>query len=610
MRCSPLPIAATCFALVLALVPAVRAQNTPARKVVEKADDLPRHTYALPKPPSVVLLDEAAINALAAAVKKNVLADLATHDIRDRTTLQRYKGTLLTLALLERDFAGVRNLVAELRALEEKPALKFTTGLVAEAWTTASLKRIDPSAFPRMLQADLTAAVTRLPWEVVQDSLKELKSGYEIRSDALILGLAKEQLDPAAAKTGEISGDLASQLLGMRNQLVTYLPYKNEIVAALAGVIASHKTVKPDRWTPTLVNLAANSTATPVVIGIWDSGTDIAVYKNNLYTAPDGSNGLAFDLHANPVPELLFPLTALKAPLPEMIARLKGFSDLKVSIDSPEAADLKKFMSGLKPEQIKATVEDLNIAGNWSHGSHVTGIAVAGNPFARVLVARITFDYRMVPELPTVAQAKKDGAAAQATVAAFKAAGVRVVNMSWGGSLRDVEDALEANGVSDAADRKKRAREIFDISHTALFDALKGAPEILFVAAAGNSDNNVKFDEFIPSSFQLPNMITVGAVDQAGEETSFSSFGPMVNVHANGYEVPSRIPGGTELNFSGTSMAAPQVTNLAAKLFALDPKLTPEAAKALILAGCQQAGRVNLVNPAKTITLLKPAAAK
>lgn len=262
------------------------------------------------------------------------------------------------------------------------------------------------------------------------------------------------------------------------------------------------------------------------------------------------------------MPEVLFPLNDLKAPLPKMIGRPKGFSDLKVALDTPEAADLKKFMSGLKPDQIKATIGDLNIVGNWSHGSHVIGIAVAGNPFARAMISRIIFDYRMVPEIPTAEQARKDGAAARATVAAFKAAGVRVVNMSWGGSLRDVEEALEANGASNADERKERAREIFDISHADLFNALQSAPEILFVAAAGNSDNNVKFDEFIPSSFQLPNMVTVGAVDKAGEETSFSSFGPVVNVHANGYEVPRRIPGGTELNFSGTSMAAPKSPTL------------------------------------------------
>ena len=47
------------------------------------------------------------------------------------------------------------------------------------------------------------------------------------------------------------------------------------------------------------------------------------------------------------------------------------------------------------------------------------------------------------------------------------------------------------SGVGDPAVRQKSAREIFDITRDALFTAIKNAPEILFVAAAGNSDNNV-----------------------------------------------------------------------------------------------------------------------
>ena len=82
----------------------------------------------------------------------------------------------------------------------------------------------------------------------------------------------------------------------------------------------------------------------------------------------------------------------------------------------------------------------------------------------------------MIPEKPTVEQARKDAAAYQAVVDYFKKAGVRVVNMSWGGSLKDVEDALEANGVADATERKKLSRQIFDISRDGLLAALKSAP--------------------------------------------------------------------------------------------------------------------------------------
>jgi hypothetical protein len=52
-------------------------------------------------------------------------------------------------------------------------------------------------------------------------------------------------------------------------------------------------------------------------------------------------------------------------------------------------------------------------------------------------------------------------------------------------------------------------------------------------------------------------------------------------------------------------MASPQVTNLAAKLFALDAALTPEEAKQLIIDGCEKTGRVNLISPKASVALLK-----
>jgi subtilisin family serine protease len=180
--------------------------------------------------------------------------------------------------------------------------------------------------------------------------------------------------------------------------------------------------------------------------------------------------------------------------------------------------------------------------------------------------------------------------------------------MSWGGSLQDVDEALEKNGVGNAEDRKKQAREIFDIGKNGLYDALKSAPAILFITAAGNSDNDVNFDEVIPSSFDLPNLVTVGAVDQAGEETSFTSFGKNVIAYADGFEVDSHIPGGSLLKLSGTSMASPEVTNLAAKLFALDPKLTPDDVIALIKQGLEPSkknAKILLLNPKKSIEALK-----
>jgi subtilisin family serine protease len=591
--------------MVFGLVDVARADvAAPERKKVEKADDLPRHTYSIKEAPSVLLGDPAAMAALAAEVRKDLEADLQAYDIEDRTTLQGFVATELALAMLHNDYAESLKKVAELQALQDKPSAKLTTGLTSKAWATAHLAGTGDTA--AAVQAALVASTQALPYDLVQNDLKALKGSYEIRTPSLLIGTAQQQFDPAAAKTGTISETVARTLVAMDNQIVNLLPYRQQIIAALETVVSAHAVVKPDLWTPRLVALGPDDKAQPVRIGIWDSGVDVADFKDRVFTDETGHHGFAFTLHDEPTPDLLFPLGDAQAHADELIGRIKGFSDLQAGIDSPEATEVKRYMSGLKPDQVKPTMEGLEMIANYAHGTHVTGIATAGNPYAQIVVGRITFDYHMIPELPTVEWAHKDAGMYKAAVAYFRDHGARVVNMSWGGSLKDVEDALEANGAGgDAESRKKLARQIYDIGTAGLREALESAPGILFVVAAGNSNNNVKFDEMAPSSFQLPNMISVGAVDEAGEETSFSSFGPMVNVHANGYEVESDIPGGKKVKLSGTSMASPEVTNLAGKLFALDPALTPPEAKALIVDGCDQNGRVNLVSEVKSIALLK-----
>jgi subtilisin family serine protease len=100
-----------------------------------------------------------------------------------------------------------------------------------------------------------------------------------------------------------------------------------------------------------------------------------------------------------------------------------------------------------------------------------------------------------------------------------------------------------------------------------------------------------------------------GAVDQAGEATSFTSFGPTVNIYSNGFEVESYVPGGDRLKFSGTSMASPNVVNLAAKLFALDPSLSPSEVVSLIVEGADDVREgetvMKVIHPRRTAELLE-----
>jgi subtilisin family serine protease len=245
---------------------------------------------------------------------------------------------------------------------------------------------------------------------------------------------------------------------------------------------------------------------------------------------------------------------------------------------------------------------------SYIHGTHCAGIAVRGNPAARLVVARFNDQLRDLPFPPTAEWAQRLGADFQQMSEYFRTRNVRVVNMSWLDDQQEFETWLsKTGGGTDPAERKKHAAELYVIWRNAIETAIKNSPNTLFIAAAGNSDSNAGFLGDVPASLRLPNLIAVGAVNQAGDETSFTSYGDTVVVDADGYQVESYVPGGVKLKLSGTSMATPNVVNLAAKLFALDPSLTPAQVIEFIKQGAttSEDGRRHLVDDKRSVVLLQ-----
>lgn len=104
-------------------------------------------------------------------------------------------------------------------------------------------------------------------------------------------------------------------------------------------------------------------------------------------------------------------------------------------------------------------------------------------------------------------------------------------------------------------------------------------------AAAGNGGGN---NMIWPARYV--NCIAVGATDHTDARAGFSSYGADLDVTAPGANVYSTVPGNQYGFNSGTSMATPHVSGLAALLFSLDPALSNSQVRSLIESTCDDKG--------------------
>ena len=578
---------------------------------------LPRFSYPMPAAPSVLLVaNDATFAPFASAVGADIDKTLRDYDIQDKASLRDFISTKLALEVLARDEAGTRQTIAQLRAAETKADLQLLAGRMYLNYFDA-LDQTKGGTATQM--SDAFVAVDRkevdaLPWDVVQDSIKDTYARESYATKDALVGAVQHDLDPIAAKTGTLDGPSARRLVQLRAFLLVAFPLVPADLPVLKTYIAQHDVVKPDIWDARDVTLTPAQVKAPVPIGIWDSGVDPSDYPAAMFVDAAGRHGLAFADDGAPSPSYLYPLPpATLAKYPQDVRLMSGLSDLQSGVDSPEAQAAQKYMRSLSTDQAAALDADLDLFGEYSHGSHVAGIASRGNPGARIVVARFDDDLPDLAFEPTTAWAQRMSANFAQTAAYFRANHVRVVNMSWSDNVAEFEEWLtKTDKNSDPQTRKAKAQELYAIWRSAVEDVIKTTPDTLFVAAAGNGDDDASFAARVPASLAYPNMITVGAVNQAGDATSFTSYGPTVAVYADGYHVPSKIPGGYVVKFSGTSMAAPNVANLAAKLFALDPSLTPAQVRALIVKGAtpNADGKLPLVNPQRSVELLRASAAR
>lgn len=587
------------------------------RTIIDNAESLPLWTFALPGEIAEVIKDLELTRATAATLEAHIQTLLNDYDIRDRATLAAFHDLLGAVALLR------GNGPAYLQALELK---KGYLDKEAEILTTGLLESViarHPAGTDAELQAALRAELEALPYEKAGIAIRELKGQLESMSPGMALGMVNmvfERLTGNAAP--ELTRDELTAFVQLAKLYHVMLPRNAAFLPVLKEYLRAHHVVKPDIWRARDVSLSPDLALEPVVIAAWDSGTDVPVLGGNgwrnLNEIPgngvdDDANGFVDDVFGIgwttdgsylPTGETLRPMS--EQDRLRLEPSMAAYSDLAEGIESEGAEQLQQKIATLQPDEVKEFFEDLGDYAYYAHGTHVAGLMVQGNPFARAMAAKLGFPDD--PKIPLVADEQSAHALARSfedAIKYFKTAKVRVVNMSWGIGLASIEADLARKGVgANAEERAEKAKALYEICESAFLRALADAPGILFINSAGNSNHSNEFNREFPSSHHLGNMLTVGAVDQAGDETSFTSLGN-VDVYANGYQVESFVPGGGRQKMSGTSMSSPLVANLAAKLMVVRPELNVAQIRSLIL---ETATHKELAN-GRIIRLIHPAAA-
>ncbi|MCL2321916.1 MAG: S8 family serine peptidase [Oscillospiraceae bacterium] len=195
-----------------------------------------------------------------------------------------------------------------------------------------------------------------------------------------------------------------------------------------------------------------------------------------------------------------------------------------------------------------------NVMDGFAHGTHASGtIGAIENQSMSGIAPKI----KLMP-LKIFAN---DGSMTDSStiISAIKYAhdnGASIVNMSFGG--------------------KGKSQSFIDL--------MNKYTDMLFVSAAGNNSLNNDITPFYPACYETANNISVASIDQDGSLSYYSNYGlKTVNVAAPGRQIYSTLPNNKLGYMSGTSMAAPHVSGVAALVKSNNMNLTPVQIKQIIM---------------------------
>lgn len=226
--------------------------------------------------------------------------------------------------------------------------------------------------------------------------------------------------------------------------------------------------------------------------------------------------------------------------------------DTGVDQDHPDLMD--NLLPGYNANHLRS-VEDYH-----GHGTGTAGVigAVGNNGQG---ISGVLWDVNLIPVQINIST--DDSSAYISTMAKgikwCADQGVKVANLSYEGA--------NSSTIDDAA------------------TYLRDSGGLLFMAAgnSGNLYNTTSYPDW--NSF-----IIVGATDESDTKTSFSNYGPFIDLVAPGKGILTTYLGGKYVYYSGTSFSSPMAAGVGAMIFGLHPDFTPDEVENILFGSVVDLG--------------------
>lgn len=224
-----------------------------------------------------------------------------------------------TLDFLSGNFEGALKKIQTIREMQYKPAEKLTSDLIVEAIIEVLNQGTGQTQSEHAATFEVAFAkkVNALPRNVVQNSIEKMNGTFQFLNNNLYLGSLENQMKISVNENKELTlGDVQS-LASISMMLESVLPFAPQIVSVTNAYIEKFRVLNENLWERRVVELFEQDGLSPVVIGIWDSGVDMAIFKKtgqawiNPGEKADGTDsdgngwiddlhGIAWDRYANP----------------------------------------------------------------------------------------------------------------------------------------------------------------------------------------------------------------------------------------------------------------------------------------------------------------------